>query len=99
MLIARLFFILVLNLLAYAVLRRLWPAVSSGWRRWTFVGLVALSLLAWGLPIALGLGLHGQIPVIGAPLKSFSAVWSVAVLIAVVFGAPFAVARWWKGRR
>ncbi|MFL5346037.1 MAG: metallophosphoesterase [Hyalangium sp.] len=99
MLIARLFFILVLNLLAYVVLRRLWPASASGWRRWTFIGLVALSLLAWGLPLALGLGLHGQIPVVGAPLKMFSAVWSVAVLMGVVFGAPFAISRWWKGRR
>ena len=99
MLIGRLFFILVLNLLAYVVLRRLWPAVSSGWRRRTFIGLAVLSLFAWALPIALGLGLHGQIPVIGAPLKFFSAVWSVAVLMGVVFGAPFALTRWWKGRR
>ncbi len=99
MLIGRLLFLLVVNLLAYAVLRRLWPASASGWRRWTFVGLVALSLLAWALPIALGLGLHGQIPVIGAPLKVFSAVWSVSVLLGVVFGAPFVLARWWKGRR
>lgn len=99
MLIARLFFILVLNLLAYLVLRRLWPAVSSGWRRWTFVGLAVLSLFAWGLPFVLGLGLHGQIPVIGVPLKLFSAMWSVAVLICAVFGAPFAISRWWKERR
>jgi uncharacterized protein len=99
MLIGRLLVIALLNLLAYGVLRRLWPAVSSGWRRWTFVGLVALSLLAWGLPIALGLGLHGQIPVVGAPLKLFSAVWSVALLIGVLFGAPFVLHRWWSARR
>ncbi|HVG58631.1 MAG TPA: metallophosphoesterase [Hyalangium sp.] len=99
MFLGRLIFIVALNLLGYLVLRRLWPAVASGWRRWTFVGLVALSLLAWGLPIALGFGLHGQIPVIGAPLKLFSTVWIVAVLIVVLFGLPFVLVRWWERRR
>jgi uncharacterized protein len=99
MILGRLIFIAVLNLLGYLVLQRLWPAVASGWRRWTFVGLVALSLLAWALPIALGLGLHGQIPVIGAPLKLFSAVWTITVLIVFLFGSPFVLVRWWERRR
>ncbi|HYI00985.1 metallophosphoesterase [Hyalangium sp.] len=99
MMIGRLVLIAVLNLLGYAVLRRLWPAVSSGWRQWTFVSLVALSLLAWGLPMLLGIGIHGQIPVIGAPLKLFSTMWAVAVLIVVLFGTPFVLARWWRQRR
>jgi predicted MPP superfamily phosphohydrolase len=99
MFLGRLIFIAVLNLLGYLVLKRLWPAVASGWRRWTFAGLVALSLLAWGLPIALGLGLHGQIPVIGAPLKLFSTVWTLTVLILVLFGSPFVLVRWWERRR
>jgi predicted MPP superfamily phosphohydrolase len=99
MFIGRLIFIAALNLLGYLVLKRLWPAVASGWRRWTFVGLVALSLLAWGLPIALGLGLHGQVPVIGPPLKLFSTVWIITVLIVVLFGSPFVLVRWWERRR
>jgi hypothetical protein len=99
MFLGRLLFLATLNLLGYLVLKRLWPAVASGWRRWTFVGLVALSLVAWGLPIALGLGIHGQVPVIGAPLKLFATVWSVAVLIVVLFGTPFVLVRWWEQRR
>src|SRR5262245_7540161 len=99
MVIGRLVLILLLNLLAYAILTRLWPAVASGWRRWTFVAGVALSFLAWALPIVLGLGLHGNIPVIGTPLKVFSAAWSVAVLICVVFSIPFMVLRFWRMRR
>src|SRR5688572_12726379 len=99
MFLGRILFLATLNLLGYLVLKRLWPAVASGWRRWTFAGLVALSLLAWGLPMALGLGIHGQIPVIGAPLKLFATVWSVAVLIVVLFGNPFVLVRWWERRR
>jgi predicted MPP superfamily phosphohydrolase len=99
MIFGRLIFIATLNLLGYLVLKRLWPAVATGWRRWTFAGLVALSILAWGVPIALGLGFHGQIPVIGAPLKLFSAAWSVTVLIVVLFGTPFVLVRWWERRR
>ena len=99
MFLGRILFLAALNLLGYLVLKRLWPAVASGWRRWTFVGLVAFSLLAWGLPMALGLGIHGQVPVIGAPLKLFATVWSVAVLIVVLFGSPFVLVRWWERRR
>ncbi|WP_224370536.1 metallophosphoesterase [Hyalangium versicolor] len=95
----RLIVVLLLNLLAYVTLRRLWPAIASGWRRWTFVGLVALSLLAWALPVALGFGLRSDIPVIGLPLKIFSVLWIVTALISVVFGSPFAIHRWWKSRR
>jgi uncharacterized protein len=99
MILGRLLFIAVLYLLGYLVLQRLWPAVASGWRRWTFIALVALSVLAWALPIALGLGLHGQIPVIGAPLKLFSAVWTLTMLIVFLFGSPFVLVRWWERRR
>jgi predicted MPP superfamily phosphohydrolase len=99
MLLVRLAFILVLNLLAYAVMTRLWPGVVSGRRRWLFAGLVALSLLAWVLPIALGYGLHGQVPFVGVPLKVFSAGWSVTVAIIGVLGAPFALLQAWRARR
>jgi hypothetical protein len=99
MIFGRLIFIAALNLLGYLVLKRLWPAVATGWRRWTFAGLFLLSILAWGLPIAFGLGFHGQLPVIGAPLKLFSAAWSVTVLIVVLFGTPFVLVRWWERRR
>lgn len=99
MMMGRLLVLALLNLIGYAVLRRLWPAVSRGWRAWTFAGLVALSFLAWALPIALGLGLRGEIPVIGLPLKLFSTLWMVAVLIVVLFGTPFVLVRWWRLRR
>lgn len=99
MMIGRLLFLALLNLMGYAVLKRLWPAFARGWRAWTYAGLVALSFLAWALPLALGLGLRGQIPVIGLPLKLFSTMWMVAVLIVVLFGTPFVLARWWRLRR
>jgi predicted MPP superfamily phosphohydrolase len=99
MMIGRLLFIVLVNLLGFSVLRRLWPALTTGWRRWTFLGLAVLSLVAWALPMALGLGYHGQVPVIGAPLKLFSTMWSIGVLILVVFGAPFTLVRWWRRRR
>jgi uncharacterized protein len=99
MMIGRLLVLALLNLLGYAVLKRLWPAVTRGWRWWTFAGLVALSFLAWGLPLALGLGLQGQIPLLGVPLKLFSTMWLVAVLMVVLFGTPFVVVRWWRRRR
>ncbi|KFE64816.1 metallophosphoesterase [Hyalangium minutum] len=99
MMISRLLILALLNLIGYAVVKRLWPAFSRGWRAWTYAGLVALSFLAWGLPLVLGLGLRGQIPVIGVPLKLFSTMWMVAVLIVVLFGTPFVLVRWWKLRR
>ena len=99
MMMGRLLFIALLNVLGYAVLTRLWPSVSQGWRRWAFAGLVVLSFLAWGLPVALGLGLQGQIPVVGVPLKLFSTMWVVALLIVALFGTPFVLVRWWMRRR
>ncbi|MBN1206645.1 MAG: metallophosphoesterase [Myxococcaceae bacterium] len=99
MIFGRLLFISLVNLLGYLVLKRLWPALASGWRRQAFLGLVLLSLLAWVLPVVLGFGSHGQLPVVGAPLRLFSIVWSIGVAIVVLGGAPFALVRWWRQRR
>jgi predicted MPP superfamily phosphohydrolase len=95
----RLLVIALVNLLGYLILRRLWPALVGGWRRWMFLGLAVLSLVAWGLPVALGYGAHGQIPGVGVPLKLFSTAWSIAVLIVVLFGALFMLIRGWRKRR
>ncbi|WP_224247964.1 metallophosphoesterase [Hyalangium gracile] len=99
MLIGRLLFLALLNLAAYAILKRLWPEAGGGWRRRAFIAVAAVSLLAWLLPVMLGFGAHGQVPVVGVPLKVFSAGWSVAVLIIALLGAPFMLARWWRMRR
>jgi hypothetical protein len=99
MILGRLLMITLVNLLGFIVLRRLWPALASGWRRQAFLGLVGVSLLAWALPVLLGYGSHGQIPGVGTPLKLFSTAWTVGVFIVVLFGTPFALARWWRQRR
>mgnify|MGYP003577062060 CR=1 FL=1 len=99
MIFGRLLTFALMNLLGFLVLQRLWPALASGWRRGAFIGLVGVSLLAWALPVALGYGTHGQVPVVGLPLKLFATAWAIAVSIVMVFGAPFALVRWWRQRR
>jgi len=52
----RVFFIALVNLGAYLVLRRLWPSLREGWRHGMFLGLSGLSVTAFVLPLVLGLG-------------------------------------------
>ncbi|MFL5357519.1 metallophosphoesterase [Archangium sp.] len=92
----RLFFITLVNLGSFFVLRQLWPELRDGWRRHTFFGLSALSVLAFALPIVLGLGEHGVLPGVGMPLKLFSSGWIVAVGLVLLLGWPLALLR---GRR
>ncbi len=99
MVMSRLVGILLVNFLAYLMLRRLWPAAVQGWRLKVGIGLLLLSLAAWVLPVALGIGAHGSVPVVGAPLKLFSAGWTIAAFIVVLFGLPLVLVRWWRGRR
>src|SRR5690242_13049077 len=73
----RLFFIVLVNLGAYLVLRQLWPSIRDGWRRQAFLGLSGLSVLSVALPLALGLGHHGALPVVGTPLKLFGSGWLI----------------------
>ncbi|HEX8698068.1 MAG TPA: metallophosphoesterase [Myxococcaceae bacterium] len=96
---SRLIGILLVNVLAYLMLRRLWPAAVRGWRLKVGLGLMLLSMVAWVLPIALGVGAHGRVPVVGVPLKLFSSGWTIAAFIVVLFGLPLVLARWWRGRR
>ncbi|WNG35043.1 metallophosphoesterase [Archangium violaceum] len=89
----RLFFIALVNVGSYLVLRRLWPGLREGWRRQVFLGLAVLSVLAFALPIALGFGEHGVLPVVGLPLKLFSSGWIVAVGLVMLLGWPLALVR------
>jgi predicted MPP superfamily phosphohydrolase len=99
MVMSRLIAIVLVNLLGFLVLRKLWPEAVRGWRLKVGIGLALLSLVAWILPVALGLGAHGSVPVVGAPLKLFSAGWTIAAFIVMVLGLPFVLVRWWRGRR
>ncbi|QRO00277.1 metallophosphoesterase [Archangium violaceum] len=87
----RLFFTALINLGAYFVLRRLWPSLREGWRRQVFLGLAGLSLLAFALPLVLGFGEHGVLPVVGMPLKLFSSGWVIAVGLVMLLGWPLAL--------
>jgi predicted MPP superfamily phosphohydrolase len=98
MVMSRLIGIVLVNLLGYLVLRKLWPEAVRGWRLKVGIGLALLSLVAWILPVVLGVGAHGSVPVVGAPLKLFSAGWTIAAFIVMVFGLPFVLVRWWRGR-
>ena len=99
MLMSRLIGIVLVNLLGYLVLKRLWPDAVKGWRLKAGIGLALLSMAAWVLPVAMGVGAHGRVPVVGVPLKLFSAGWTIAAFIVVLFGLPFVLVRWWRGRR
>jgi len=98
MVMSRLIGIVLVNLLGYLVLRKLWPESVRGWRLKVGIGLALLSMVAWGLPVVLGVGAHGNVPVVGAPLKLFSAGWTIAAFIVMLFGLPFVLVRWWRGR-
>jgi hypothetical protein len=87
----RLFFIVLVNLGAYLVLRRLWPSLREGGPRQAFLGLSGLSVLAFLLPMVLGFGEHGVLPVVGMPLKLFSACWVIAAGLVMLLGWPLAL--------
>ncbi|SEM01977.1 hypothetical protein SAMN05444354_110254 [Stigmatella aurantiaca] len=99
MLVGRLILVTLLSLLGFVLLRWLWPGLVQGRRKWVFFGLLVLALAAYLVPMALGLGSHGDIPYIGGPLKLLSTVWSVTVLIMVVVGLPVVFLRWVRERR
>jgi hypothetical protein len=90
---ARLLLLVLFNVSAYFVLRALWPEVVRGRRGWVFYVLGGLSLSAYALPLLFGLGTHGTLPVVGAPMKVFSAGWTVAVVATLVLGLPIVLAR------
>ncbi|HYO51530.1 metallophosphoesterase [Archangium sp.] len=89
----RLFVIVLVNLGAYLVLRQLWPSIRDGWRRQAFLGLSGLSVLSVALPLALGLGHHGALPVVGTPLKLFGSGWLIAAGLVMLLGWPLALLR------
>ncbi|MDY7225057.1 metallophosphoesterase [Hyalangium rubrum] len=97
--IGRILALVVVNLLGYLVLKRLWPGLLNARRVGVFLALTLLSLVAWTLLVALGLGPQGQVPGLTAPLKLFFVGWTVAAMIVAVFGLPFLLVRWWRGRR
>jgi hypothetical protein len=87
----RLFFTFLVNLGAYFVLRRLWPSLREGWPRRAFLGLSGVSVLAFALPLVLGFGEHGVLPVVGMPLKLFGSAWIIAVGLVMLLGWPLAL--------
>ena len=86
----RVFFIVLVNVGAYLVLRRLWPSLQEGWRRQVFLGLSGLSVTAFVLPLVLGLGQHGVAPGM-VPLKLFGSGWFIAAGLVALLGWPLAL--------
>jgi hypothetical protein len=86
----RVFFIALVNLGAYVVLRRLWPSLREGWRHRMFLGLSGLSVTAFVLPLVLGLGPHGLAPGL-VPLKLFGSGWVIAAGLVALLGWPLAL--------
>jgi uncharacterized protein len=84
----RLLVLLFVYLGAYLVLRRLWPAVTRGWRHGVLVGLMVLSFGAWVVPATTGYGLHDTPPFL-VPVKLFAVVWAIASLMVLLGGLPF----------
>lgn len=90
---ARILMFALVMLGAYGVLRRLWPSVRSGRGLAAYLGLSALALGGWVVPMLLGKGMHGSLPWVGVPLKLFGSAWLVASLLLLVLGLPFALFR------
>jgi len=93
----RVFFIVLVNVGAYLVLRRLWPSLQEGWRRQVFLGLSGLSVTAFVLPLLLGLGQHGVAPGM-VPLKLFGSGWFIAAGLVALLGWPLALLHERKAR-
>jgi hypothetical protein len=89
----RLFFLALVNVGAYLVLRRLWPSLREGWRRHVFLGMSGVSVAAFAFPLVLGLGNHGVLPVVGMPLKLFGSGWFIAMGLLMLLGWPLALLR------
>jgi len=83
---SRLIFIFLINLGAYFVLRRLWPEVRTGWRRWALLAMALLSGLGFVLPWLLGRGEHGDVAGMGVPLKLFGAWWFLSAFMLLLVG-------------
>jgi uncharacterized protein len=88
---SRLLFLVLINLGAWLVLRRLWPEVRTGWRRGVLGSLAVLSALGFALPWLLGRGEHGVVPGVGVPLKLLGAGWLLTALFVLVSGGPVAM--------
>lgn len=89
----RLFFLVLINLGAFFVLRQLWPSVRAGWRRGAFIALAVLSALAMAVPRLLDHGGFRLVSWLDVPLRLFGAAWSIASLIVLFFGWPLALVR------
>ncbi|XXF75426.1 metallophosphoesterase [Myxococcaceae bacterium GXIMD 01537] len=89
----RLLLVLLFNGGAFLVLRALWPELLRGRWRPVFATGALLTVLDWALPVLLGVGRHGTIPVIGVPLKFFSVMWLVTGAVLVLAGPPLLLLR------
>ncbi|GMU06813.1 metallophosphoesterase [Corallococcus caeni] len=94
----RLLVLLFVYLGAYLVLRRLWPAVTRGWRHGVLLGLMGFAFAAWTVPAVTGYGLHHTPPFL-VPVKLFAVVWSITALLVMLMGLPFLVLKLRAERR
>jgi predicted MPP superfamily phosphohydrolase len=83
----RVLFFAFLSAMGVLTAEALWPALKR--RRVITLTLAFLSVAAWALPVALGSGLQGVVPVIGAPLKILGSAWLVTSFILMLASLPF----------
>lgn len=83
---------------AWLALRSLWPSVRLGWRRNALGAGSVVALSGWAVPALLGRGILGNVELVGAPLKVFSATWTVTALLVMLAGVAFAVSSRVVGR-
>jgi predicted MPP superfamily phosphohydrolase len=83
----------VLSLVAILGAEALWPVLQRPRWRAVIISVALASVLAWTLPVLLGRGFTGTIPVIGQPLKILGSVWIVTAFLIVVFSGPLLLLR------
>lgn len=91
---SRLVFFLVLCVGAWSVLAGFWPAMRTrrfilGW-----AAVCGLAVAAFALPMLMGRGISGEMPVLGTPAKLFGVGMLAFVLGTTFVGVPMLLLRW-----
>lgn len=90
----RLVFLALLAGAVYLLLARVfWPSIARRGPKAAYWSAFGVSLLSWLLPLMLGVGPFGEVPVIGPPLRMFAIVWTVSALAIFCVGVPVVVLR------